>query len=81
MAGLTRWPAWRTDDACGNKVCNHLLCADVGAPRQHPRTINEKYRSAEGKNADYVSPNKMTNGESDATLSCSGQGQYADECA
>jgi hypothetical protein len=37
-------------------VLNHLLCSDFGAERQNPSTINEKYRSAEGKNADCVSP-------------------------
>ena len=40
----------------GSMVLDYLLCADFGAERQNPRTIIEKYRSAEGENADRVSP-------------------------
>ena len=34
---------------CGSKVLGSILCADVGAPRQHRRTFIEMYRSAEGE--------------------------------
>src|SRR5690242_3110244 len=48
------------DSACGSKVLRLLLCAIFCASRRKWRTIIEKYRSAEGRDADCASRAVLT---------------------
>ena len=49
MTGVTRWPAFRADPACGSMVLLDLLCVVFRAKRGKRHTNNKKYRSAAGR--------------------------------
>jgi hypothetical protein len=55
--GLTQWPAFEADSACGSMVLYDYLCSVFPRYARKNRTPTEiRYRSAEGKNADRVTP-------------------------
>jgi hypothetical protein len=57
LTGLMRWPAFEADSACGSMVLYDHLCSVFPRGARKNRTPTEiRYRSAEGKNADRVTP-------------------------
>jgi hypothetical protein len=57
ITGLTQWPAFEADSACGSMVLYDHLCSVFPRGARGNRTpTKRKYRSAEGKNANRVTP-------------------------
>src|SRR6266508_1178927 len=57
ITGLTQWPAFEADSACGSMVLYEYLCSVFPRGARKNRTPTQiRFRSAEGQNADRVTP-------------------------